>query len=233
RPADAEKWFRRAQTNFAEGDFEEAHDSAQKALTMVPEDVEVKTLAGQVALASLDYAETLRLLKGVRTSEAAGLRGRALWYKGDLDAAADELEAMLNDPDVKDDWAKSTAKLARRGQGRTPFGISGSLLAVVEMVHVSPIAPYFVVPLEIDGEAALAMPATGSAEVVLDSATRAEPSWVQLRFAQRLEVHDVPALAQDLSGVSKELGAPIKALIGVNLLRHLNATIDYEGHQFV
>jgi hypothetical protein len=33
--------------------------------------------------------------------------------------------------------------------------------------------------------------------------------------------------------VSKEVGAPIKALLGVNILRHLNATIDYEGRQFV
>ena len=46
-------------------------------------------------------------------------------------------------------------------------------------------------------------------------------------------MHDVPALAQDLSGISKELGAPIKALLGVNLLRHLNATFDFAGHQFV
>jgi hypothetical protein len=98
---------------------------------------------------------------------------------------------------------------------------------------VSPVAPYFVIPIEIDGESALAMLATGSAEVVLDSATRPEPSWVSLRLGQRLEVHDVPALAQDLSGVSKEVGAPIKALLGVNLLRHLNSTIDYEGRQFV
>src|SRR6185437_3972679 len=33
--------------------------------------------------------------------------------------------------------------------------------------------------------------------------------------------------------ISKELGAPIKAVLGVNLLRHLNATFDYRGHQFV
>jgi hypothetical protein len=46
-------------------------------------------------------------------------------------------------------------------------------------------------------------------------------------------VRDVPALTQDLSGISKQLGAPIKALLGVNLLRHLHATLDYEGHQFV
>jgi hypothetical protein len=233
RPADAEKWYRRAQTDFTQADFEEAHDSIAKASQLVPEDQEVKTLAARIALASLDYAEVLRLLKGVRTSEAAGLRGRALWYKGELEAAADELDAMLNDPEVKDDWAKSISKLARRGAGRTPFVLSGGMLASLEMVHVSPVAPYFIIPIEIDGESALAMLATGSAEVVLDSATRPEPSWVSLRLGQRLEVHDVPALAQDLSGISKEIGAPIKALLGVNLLRHLNSTIDYEGRQFV
>ena len=233
RPADAEKWFRRAQTDFTQADFEEAHDSIAKASQLVPEDQEVKALAAKIALASLDYAEVLRLLKGVHTSEAAGLRGRALWYKGELEAAADELDAMLNDPEVKDDWAKSISKLARRGAGRTPFVLSGGMLASLEMVHVSPVAPYFIIPIEIDGESALAMLATGSAEVVLDSATRPEPSWVSLRLGQRLEVHDVPALAQDLSGVSKEVGAPIKALLGVNLLRHLNSTIDYEGRQFV
>ncbi len=74
---------------------------------------------------------------------------------------------------------------------------------------------------------------TGSGEVVVDSSTRQEPSWISsLRF-DHLEIHDVPALAQDLSGISKELGAPIKVVLGVNLLRHLNATFDYRGHQFV
>lgn len=239
RPADAEKWFRRAQTDFTEADFSEAHDSIAKASQLVPDDVQVKALAAKIALSSLDYAEVLRLLKGVRTSEAAGLRGRAYWYKGELEAAADELDAMLNDPEVKDDWAKSISKLARRGAGRTPFVLSGGMLAAIEMVHVSQVAPYFIIPIEIDGESALAMLATGSAEVVLDSATRPEPSWVSIALGQnpeaarRLEIHDVPALAQDLSGISKEVGAPIKALLGVNLLRHLNSTIDYEGRQFV
>jgi len=40
-------------------------------------------------------------------------------------------------------------------------------------------------------------------------------------------------VAHDLSGLSRELGAPIKMLIGVNLLRHLRATIDVAGRQFV
>jgi hypothetical protein len=43
----------------------------------------------------------------------------------------------------------------------------------------------------------------------------------------------VPALTQDLSGLSGQLGAPIKALLGSNLLRHLNVTLDKPGRQFV
>jgi hypothetical protein len=233
RPEKADVWFRRAGREYKEADFEEAHDSAQKALAIVPEDPEVKTLAAEIALTALDYAEVLRLLKGVKSTDAARLRGRALWYKGDLEAAADELDAMLNDPEVKDDWAKAISKLARRGAGRAPFTLSGSMVTAIKMDPVSPVAPYFVVQVEIGGEASLALIATGTAEVVLDSATRPEPSWVSLRFGENFEVQDVPALAQDLSGISKDLGAPIKALIGVNLLRHVNATFDFTGHQFV
>ncbi|WP_437929698.1 hypothetical protein WMF37_10670 [Sorangium sp. So ce291] len=233
RPPAAEKWLARARQEFQSADLDNARDAVAKALTIVPADTDARLLAGRIALARLDYGEALRLLKGVAGSEAAGLRGRALWYKGDLDAAADELEAMLDDPDVVDDWAKSIAKLARRGAGRAPFTISGGLLAAVEMPHVSPAAPFFVVPVEIDGESALAMVSTGTGEVVLDSSTRKEPSWVSLRFDRKLEINDVPALTQDLSGISKQMGAPIKALLGVNLLRHLNATIDYSGRQFV
>src|SRR5690606_26120187 len=60
-----------------------------------------------------------------------------------------------------------------------------------------------------------------------------DPSWVSLRFGERVEVKDVPALPKDLPGVSKQLNAPIKVLLGVNLLRHLSPTIDYRGSQFV
>lgn len=239
RPATADKWFQRAKQDFQAADVEEARDSIKNALAIVPNDPEVRKLAARIALARLDYAETIRLLKGLTGSDVAGLRGRALWYSGDLQGAADELDAMLKDPDVVDEWAKQTTKLARRGEGRTPFSLSGALLAAVEMPRVSPYMPAFVVPVQIDGNDALALITTGKAEVVLDSAMRSEPSWISLSFGQRpdgqkLEVHDVPALTEDLSGVTKQLGGlPIKALIGVNLLRHLNATVDYGGQQFV
>lgn len=229
-----QKWYERALQSYQAADFEEAGDAAQKAIAGASaDDKDVAVLAGTIALARLDYAEVLRLLKNTQGSAAAGLRGRALWYQGKLDEAADELEAMLNDPEVVDPWAKAIAKLARQGAGRVPFAISGGLLAAVEMVPVNPQTPVFVVPIEIDGEAVLALVTTTSPELMLDSATRREPSWVSLRFAETLEVHDVPSLVTDLSGVAKTIGVPIRATIGMNLLRHLNTTIDFEGRQFV
>jgi hypothetical protein len=221
----------RARASYRNGDVDDARDSAQRALAAAPDHPDVKIAAARIHLARLEYAESIRLLKGVDTTEARGLRGRAHWYADDLEAAADDLESLLSDPQAKDEWAKAIAKLARRGASRKPFQISGGLLAPIPMPRVR--GTHLIVPLEIDGEQALALVATGKGEVFLDSATRKEPSWVQLRFGDRIEVRDVPALTEDLSGISKEVGAPIKALIGVNLLRRLNVTFDFGGEQFV
>jgi len=235
RPPRAQKWFLRAQGEFAEVRVDEARDSAQRALDLVPTDEAVRLLAAQIALAKLEFDETIRLLRGVRSSQASSLRGRAYWYKGDPEKAADALEQLLTDPEVKDPWAKSITQLARRGMGRQPFTVSitEGHVTSVELARVPLSAPYYVVPIELDGESALAMIATGTAEVMVDSATRRDPSWISLRFGRRFEVNDVPALTQDLSGLSRQLGAPIKALLGINLLRRLNATMDLRGRQFV
>jgi hypothetical protein len=233
RPPKAEKWFRRAQEELRVAEIDAAHDSAQQALDLAPADEAVRVLAAKVALARLEFAEVARLLRGLRTTEALALLGRAYWYDGKLDQAAEALQAVLADPDYVDPWAKAVSQLALQGAGRKPFAISGGLLAAVELPRVDPSAPLYVVPLEIDGDPALALVATATAEVVLDSATRRDPGWVELRFGKRLEVRDVPALTQDLSQISAQLGAPVKALLGVNLLRQLNVTIDFKGRQFV
>jgi hypothetical protein len=235
RPPRAQGWYERALDEFGRCDIDAAHDSVRHALDMVPRDTEVRLLGARVALARLEYDEVTRLLRGLPGSEASGLRGRALWYKGDLEGAANELDRLLADPEVKDAWAKSISKLARTGVGRKPFDVTTTdgNLSVVQMVRVAPTTPLYIVPVEIDGDKALALVATGTAEVTVDAATRPEPSWVSLRFGDRLEVKDVPALTQDLSGLSREMGAPIKALLGANILRHLNVTMDFHGRQFV
>ncbi|HVJ18551.1 MAG TPA: hypothetical protein VM686_24190 [Polyangiaceae bacterium] len=230
-PPGAKRWYERGVQSYRAGDLDDAEVAVDNALRAAGNHQDVKLLAARVSLARLDYDRTQELLTGVTGSDARGLRGRALWYKGDVQGAADELESLLADPDVRDGWAMEIVKLARRGQGRKPFAMSGGLLAVTEMVRAGTAS--LIVPVELNGDPALALIATGTAEAVVDASNGSEPAWVSLRFGERVEVRDVPALAKDLSGVSKQVNAPIKILLGVNLLRHIRPTIDFAGSQFV
>jgi len=231
-PPLAKKWFDRADNSFRNGDIEDAETAADSALHADPHRPAIRLLAARIALSRLEYAKVGTLLKGVEGTEASSIRGRALWYSGEVEAAADELDRLLADPDVKDPWASDIAKLSRRGIGRKPFSMTGGMVAVSEMPRVGTAA--LIVPLEISGEPALGLIATGTPEVVLDSSGKgAEPSWVSLRFGDKIEVRDVPAISKDLSGISRQVNAPIRVLLGVNLLRHLHPTFDFMGGQFV
>lgn len=231
-PPLAKRWYDRAATSYHDVDVDDAQQAVDNALRIDPHREEIRVLASRIALASLDYDHAVQLLDGVQTTEARGIRGRALWYSGHLDRAADELDQLLSDPEVRDPWASEVAKLARRGAGRTPFQMSGDLLAVEEMPQIG--ATTLVVPVEVNGEPALGMIATGTAEAFVDSsAGNTDPSWISLRFGERVEIKDVPAFPKDLSGISRQLNTPIKLLIGVNLLRHLHCTFDFAGSQFV
>ncbi len=230
-PPTARKWFDRAEASFRVGDTEDARAAVDNALRVVPNREEARLLSAKIALADLEYDRALASINDIQTSEASSVRGRAYWYGGQVEKAADELERLLADPEVRDPWAKEIAKLARLGVGRTPFAISGGLVAVTDMPRAG--TPSLIVPLELNGEPALGLVATGMAEAVIDSSGGARPSWVSLRFGERIEVRDVPALAEDLSGLSKQINAPIKILLGVNVLRHLHPTFDFAGGQFV
>ncbi|MBN2194080.1 MAG: hypothetical protein JW751_14790 [Polyangiaceae bacterium] len=230
-PPIAKKWFDRAQASYHVADIEDAETAIDNALRLLPAEPEVRLLAGQVALARLELDRTLELVEGLKGNEASSVRGRALWYSGDIERAADELEALLANPDVRDPWASEVAKLARLGVGRKPFQMSGALLAVSEIPAIGRAS--LVVPVEVNGEPALGMIATQVSEAVIDGSNGAEPGWISLKFGEGLEVRDVPALAKDLSGVTRQLGVPIRVLLGTNLLRHLNLTFDLPGQQFV
>jgi hypothetical protein len=227
----ADKWLNRAKVSYRNGDAEDAAVAIDGALKAAPKDREARLLASRIALAKLDFEEAIKLTEGLQGSDAKGVRGRAFWYGGDIERAADELEDMLRDPGVKDVWARDVAKLARRGHGRHPFAIDGAVVSAVEMPGAG--GPALVVPCELDGERILALVATNFGEVMIDGSTRKEPAWVNLRFGEKFEVKDVPALTHDLSGISRTLGATIKALLGVNVLRHMHTTFDRRGSQFV
>jgi hypothetical protein len=229
-PVVAKKWFDRAEVSFNALDIGDAELSVKNALELEPNRPRVKLLAASIALSQMRYDETVSLLADQSSVPARQLRARAYWYSGQLAKAASELDQLLDDPEVKDPWAQGVAQLARSGEGREPFRVTGALLAAVDMPRM-PI-PTLIVPLELNGEPVLGMVATGTAEVEIDSPQQ-KPAWVSLRFGRRLEVKDVPALSRDLSAVSRRLGAPIKLLLGVNLLRRLNVTFDFYASQFV
>jgi tetratricopeptide (TPR) repeat protein len=235
RPPLVKQWFDRAEASYRAADFDDAREAARQALGVAPQDGEIRTLAGRIALVRLDYAEALKVTEGVESSDAHSIRGRAFWFSGDLEHAADELEALLADPSVKDPWAHDVAALARHGSGRHPFEIGGGFVASVDMPRMIDrisLGTANVVPCELDGERILALVATGTSEVLLDSSSRHDPTWVSLRF-DRLEVKDVPALVQDLSPISRQIGVPIQAMLGAQLLRHAHVTFDRRGDQFV
>jgi len=211
--------------------MDDAQESINEALRLAPNDAEIRLLAANLALAKLDYDAVVLLTEGTEDSKALALRGRAQWYAGKIAEAGKTLDALLRDPDVHDPWARAVSKLANRGTGRRPFHTSGNIVAAIEMPPVRGSA--MIVPVEIDGEQGLALLSTGNAEVVLDKTSRKEPSWVSLRFDGRVEFQDVPALTLDLSGLSRTLGAPIKAMLGVSFFRHANVTFDFLGKQFV
>lgn len=230
-PPLGKKWFERAQASFRSGDTEDARLAIDNALRVVPDSTEARLLSAKIALADLEWDRAIEALRDVPGSEASAVRGRAYWYSGQVDRAADELERLLSDPEVRDPWAQDIAKLARLGVGRTPFAVSGGLVAVTDMPRAGTTS--LIVPLELNGEPALGMIATGASEAVIDSSGGAQPSWVSLRFGERIEMRDIPALAKDLSGLSRQVNAPIKILLGVNVLRHLRPTFDFAGGQFV
>ena len=233
-PAESQ-WLDRGRASYRAGDFDDARDATRHALDAAPNDPDIRELAARIALVHLEYSDALRLTEGLTSTDAHNIRGRASWFSGDLEHAADELEAMLADPKVKDGWAREVAALARRGSGRHPFEMDGGLVAEVEMpraIERVSLGAADVVPCELDGERILALVATGSSEVLLDANSRHEPAWVSLRF-DRVEVKDVPALVGDLSPIARQIWVPIKALLGAQFLRHVNATFDRRGDQFV
>lgn len=231
-PVESKRWYERALASYEALDPEDARSAINKALQLEPHRAELQGLAARIALAQLDYDGALEYSTGLTDSEAHSTRARAFWYSGRIAEAGTELEALLSDPAVKDPWAEEVLKLVRQGAGRQPFTKRGSLLAVTEMPRL-PDSTAMLVPIELNGQPVLALLSTSSAEVIVDSAGGRESSWVSVVFDGRVEVKDVPALAKDLSGISREVNAPVKVLLGTNILRHLNATFDYLGRQFV
>ncbi len=233
----SQKWSKRAAEDYKSGDLDDAQDSIAKGLEHCPDDPEIRMIAARIALARLDFKGATKALEGVQGSEAASIRARAFWYSDDLQHTAEELSAALEDPDFKDPWAKPVRELAgTQGSGRHPFQFREGGARLVEIKMPRDLGYALMVPVEIDGQATMALVVTGVPEVMLDSKSRTNPGWVSIKFGsgdRSIELRDVPALVQDLTPFTAQQQVPIGALLGVNLLRRLHLTFDRRGDQFI
>ena len=105
-PENAKKWFDRAQASYRTGDVDDAESAVENALRVMPDEPAVRLLAARIALAHLQYDRTTQLLNGVDSSDASSIRSRAYWYSGQVDKAADELEKLVADHEVRDTVSK-------------------------------------------------------------------------------------------------------------------------------
>ncbi|APR99333.1 tetratricopeptide repeat protein [Pajaroellobacter abortibovis] len=225
-----DKWVTCASQSYYAGEWDDAVEASRAGLQIGRENASLKIIAARLALARLEFNEAIQLTSSLEDSEAYGIRWRAHWFQGEIEQAADELEEYLKAPSSKDMWAKEISRLARKGIGRHPFTLKGDLVVGIDMPRAGSMV---VVPCELEGEQVFAVMATASSEVIIDSSTRKESAWVNLRFGGRIEVQDVPAIAYDLSGISRQLGAPIRLLLGTHFLRRTHVTWDRSGDQFV
>src|SRR5262245_60749611 len=93
----ADKWLTRAKQSYRNGDFDDARQAADSALQSAPADADARLISARIALVSLNFGDAIKHTQGMLSTEAHAIRGRAFWYSGDIEAAADELEAMLQD----------------------------------------------------------------------------------------------------------------------------------------
>ena len=118
-PPLAKKWFDRADRSFRQADIEDAQLAVDNALRIVPERQEVRLLAARVALAQLEHDRAIQLLRGLTSTAARTIRGRALWYSNRIARAATALPRAAKYPRADSLRQTGGSNLAARST-RTP-----------------------------------------------------------------------------------------------------------------
>jgi hypothetical protein len=87
--------------------------------------------------------------------------------------------------------------------------------------------PVPVVEIAIDGESVRALVSTATDLTVVDDRIADDPKLLDRVELGPIAIGRVPALVRDLDPIERQLGTPIGAVIGLDLLRHFETTIDF------
>lgn len=220
--AQARATAERARQALDRGQLEVAAGLAAEALAQDREDERVLATFAAIALARGQDREVVDALENATDSDLVHLRAKARFRLGDAPGVVRDLESFADDE--RDGWMEVALAIAR-GAGSDPWwSVAGDDRATLAMVSGPPVP---VVEIAIDGEDVRALVSTATDLTVVDDRLADDPELLGRVELGPIAIGRVPALLRDLDPIERQLGTSIGAVIGLDLLRHFETTIDF------
>jgi hypothetical protein len=220
--AEARATAGRARQALERGQLEIAAGLAAEAMARDREDERVLAAYAAVALARGEDREVVDALDGATDSDLVHLRAKARFRVGDAPGVVRDLESFADDE--RDGWMEVALAIAR-GAGSEPWwSVAGDDRATLPMVSGPPVP---VVEIAIGSDSVRALVSTATDLTVVDDRIAEDPGLLPRVELGPIAVERVPSLVRDLDPIERQLGTPIGAVIGLDLLRHFETTIDF------
>jgi hypothetical protein len=226
---DTERAGEASRQALVEGDFERAERLANAALSEAPGDATAQQVAARIALAHGDHRRVLAVLADATEPELVRLRARARHAGGDLEGTLSDLSSVDGQEPV-DGWAEAMLPLARLGAVLPCYGREGSARATLPFAGRSPLP---LVEVRVDGRSVVALIATQADLTIVDDELRGEAGIVGRVDLGGLVMKNVPAIVRDLAPIGAQVGEDVGAVLGLDVLLRLGATLDFRERWLV
>jgi hypothetical protein len=218
----------RARDAFERGDLEIAGGLIEEALAADPTDETVLAEFAAIELARGHDQRVAEALADATHRDLVLLRAKARFRLGDARGVVRDLESFADEE--RDGWMEVALAIAR-GAGDGAWWVAGGADRASLPTLSGPPVP--VIEIAIDGEPVRALVSTATDLTVIDDRLAEEASLVERIELGPVTLGRVPALVRDLDPLERQLGTPIGAVIGLDVLRHFETTIDYAQHRVV
>lgn len=220
-------WSERAVGAYLEGNLSRASAASANALQLDANDAHALEVAARVAMAQLDGAHAVELLRDARSPVLVRLRARAQVMQGNLTEALAAVES-IDAQAPQDGWTTAMSPVLRAAVGRHGYATSGAPEATLTFESARPTA-LATVSIEVDGRTVNALVSTAAGMTVVDDSVSPSGTVLDRVALGGLVLENVPAISRDLADVSRAAGVEIGAVIGADLLLRLHATLDGPG----
>ena len=177
-----------------------------------------REIAARAALALGRHDAVMRALEGATSPHLLLLRARAQIAERDFAGAALTLEHVGAE---EDPWVEAVLPAIRAASEVEPYAVSGGP-AEVELEEL----PLPVIRVRVGAIETLALLGSSAQLVVLDPSVRATAGVIEELALGEARLGGVPHTVRSLEAVRTSLGAPIGAVLGLDVLAALRARID-------